>query len=158
MIRRRGADDPVTPELRAYILGRDRGCLIGILLWNGELELADVGPCRSDDGRTLGLLIAVAPELRGGLLTIAHVRDRKGGRMGKRPPSIPRRLVAVCHGHHLLDAIVDRRHVRPIVDAYLETAEGPELVTGRPWERIVRVRGAVDSTVSEPEGGHGESV
>jgi hypothetical protein len=154
-VKRAGARDPVTPELREYVLYRDAACVIGLLAWRHELEAIAVGPCRSRDGRILGILISVVPALFDDLLTVAHVRDPKGGRMGKRPPSTARRLAAVCYGHHLLHPVVDRADVRPVVDAYLERMEGPELETDRPWERVVRVRGALSSSPSEQEGTDG---
>lgn len=122
---RRGEDETVSPALADYIFERDRVCVIGVLGRIGAIP--HQGPCR-------------------GRLTIAHVRDRRGGRMGKRPKSIPRRLAAVCEGHHTLDPIVDRKEIRPVVDEYLERIEGPERDAGRPWERIRRVRAGVDST------------
>lgn len=74
--------------------------------------------------------------------------------MGRRPPSIPRRLAVVCFGHHIADSIVDRREVRPVVDAYLAKLEGPDLDQSRPWEVVRRVRArSVDSAVSEREEG-----
>jgi len=153
-VKRLGAKDPVTPELRAYVLTRDAACVVALLVMRHELTFADVGGCRDRKGRELGLLISVGPSLFGELLTVAHVRDRMGGRLGLRPASTARRLAAVCHGHHLLDPVVDRRDVRPVVDAYLEGLEGPG-PSSRPWERIARVRGALSSSPSEQEGTDG---
>lgn len=154
-MKRAGARDPVTPELREHVLYRDAACVIALLVYRHELDFARVGGCAGRSGRSIGLLIHVVPSLFDELLTLAHVRDPKGGRMGKRPPSTARRLAAVCYGHHTLEPVVDRADVRPVVDAYLERMEGPEIETGRPWERVVRVRGALSSPSSEQEGTDG---
>lgn len=155
-MRRHGAEDPVTPEVRAYVFERDDGCVVARLVYARELPLEITGPCMSKWGRTLGLLVRVAPGLRDDLLTIAHVRDRgMGGRLGKRPPSIPRRLAAVCHGHHTTHGTIDLPDVRDVVDLYLEAKEGPEPAPSRPWERIPRIRRAVDSPASDQEGSDG---
>lgn len=155
-MKRHGASDPVTPELRAYVFSRDLGCLVARLVYAHELSLELAGPCMSQYGRVLGLLIEVAPGLRDDLLTIAHVRDRgMGGRLGKRPPSVPRHLAAVCHGHHTLHPVIDLADVRDVVDLYLEAIEGPAPSPSRPWERIPRIRRAVDSPASDQEGSNG---
>lgn len=73
--------------------------------------------------------------------------------MRKRPPSTARRLVWCCAGHHLLDPVVDKADVRPLVDAYLEELEGPDLDDDRPWEVIRRVRARSVSSASSEEGG-----
>lgn len=128
-VKRRGARDPVTPDLRSAILARDGGCVVSLL------RIPNVGPC-------------------GGRLTIAHVRDAAGGRMGKRPPSTRRRLAAVCAVHALPpENIVDRREVRAEVDRYLEGLEGAEPDGSRPWEAVRRVRArGVDLGLSENGG------
>jgi hypothetical protein len=155
-VRRRGASDPVTPERRAYVFARDSGCVVARLVYAHELGLELTGPCLSRHGRNLGLLVYVAPGLRDDLLTVAHVRDRgKGGRFGRRPSSKPRHLAAVCHGHHLIHPVIDMAPVRDAVDLYLEALEGPAVTTERPWERIARVRGRVDSSPSDQEGSDG---
>lgn len=135
--------DPVRPEDVAYVKARDRGCLVGILDLAGEIGARDPGPCRRGDGK-----VYVSPhEIPAVELTIAHVRDRgRGGRMSKRPPSVPRHLAAVCYGHHLADPIIDRPDVRDAADAYLAFLEGPEPEPARPWERIARIRGREEGT------------
>ncbi len=70
VIRRKPHRDPVTPELREYILARDKGC-VGALL---DME----GPC---DGR----------------IEIDHVVNAG---LGKRGPSIPLNLASLCSAHH----------------------------------------------------------
>ena len=65
--------DPVTPELRLYVLERDHGC-VAVTLG------AEMGDCR-------------------GRLTLDHVKSQP--MMGKRAPSDPQHLVAVCEHHHL---------------------------------------------------------
>lgn len=139
----RRREDPVSPELRRYVLARDRGCVVQRVAPKLRRTLE---PCQDRNGTALSTIEAlfVAPADWDRILTIAHVRDRLGGRIGKRPPSTPRRLAAVCFGHHLTDPIVDRGDVRPLVDAYLEEQEGPELDDDRPWEVVRRIRRPVD--------------
>lgn len=121
-MRRRAKADPVSGELAIYVFQRDGGCVVGALARLGKISVEE--PCS-------------------GRLTAAHVRDRNGGRMAKRPPSTRRRLASVCAGHALPPAnIVDRKDVRPVVDAYLENLEGAEIDRSRPWETIRRVRAA----------------
>ena len=69
-MKRRTHRDPVTPEMREYILARDKGCIGRWLLMEG--------PC---DGR----------------IEIDHVLN---GGVGKRGPSIPLNLVSLCSAHH----------------------------------------------------------
>jgi hypothetical protein len=140
--------DPVSPALRQYVFRRDQRCIIATLV--RRHIIADRGPCRDRFGH-----LARAEDPAAG--TAAHVRDSAGGRTGRRPRSIPRRLVWCCWGHHVLDSVVDRADVRPLVDAYLEEKEGPDLDEDRPWEVVRRVRArGVSSATSEPEGGsHG---
>ena len=117
--------DAVSPELRAYVLRRDGGCVLRPEKVAVVSRLGPLGPCR-------------------GRITAAHVRDRgKGGRTSKRPPSTARHLVGACERHHLDDPVVDRPEVRDVLDAYLEDLEGPDQDDGnRPWEAIPRVRSA----------------
>lgn len=117
-MRRGPRKDPVSPEDYLYVMRREGWtCIVGTLLSHR------FGPCS-------------------GGLTLAHVRDRGlGGRLGRRPPSKRRHMVAACEGHHLANPIVDRREVRDLLDDYLKRMEGPEPPSNRPWERIVRVRG-----------------
>jgi hypothetical protein len=131
-------DDPVTPELAKYVLKRDGWCVVAILVESGAI--AEVGPCRDRWGHLRERGSVSRWPFATNVLTIAHVRDRAGGRMAKRPPSIARRLVAVCAGHHLADPIIDRPDVRDAVDDYLASIEGPDLDDSRPWERVRRVR------------------
>lgn len=135
--------DPVSPDLAAYILDRDRGCVVQRI---APRLVREIGPCRDRSGRELstldGLIVRRSDADR--VLTVAHVRDRLGGKMGQRPPATRRRLAAVCAGHHLLDPIVDRADVRPVVDEYLEEQEGPDHADARPWEEIPRVRGGAN--------------
>lgn len=132
--RARAKDDRVDPELAIYVFRRDGGCVVATLVLRGEIRVDE--PCV-------------------GRLTAAHIRDRNGGRTGKRPPSTPRRLAAVCEGHALPPAnIVDRKDVRLAVDSYLEEKEGAEIDRSRPWETIRRVRAAaLPSQPSERSGG-----
>lgn len=116
-MRRKAREDPVTPDVARYVITRDGGCVLANLVVPGRV----LGPCR-------------------GRITVAHVRDRLGGRTGKRPPSIPRRLVGCCEGHHLDDPLVDRPEVREELEKYLEAKEGPEPDDSRPWEIVARVR------------------
>ena len=73
MRRQRTRVDPVTPDVRLFVLERDHGCVAVTL---GE----NMGDCR-------------------GRLTLDHVKDQP--RMGKRAPSDPQHLVSVCEWHHL---------------------------------------------------------
>jgi hypothetical protein len=68
--KRRGHRDPVTPEVREYVLTRDGGC---------------VGPRLEMDRECFGRL------------TLDHVVN--GGK-GRRGPSTPGNLVTLCGGHH----------------------------------------------------------
>lgn len=132
-MKRKAKADPVPPELAIYVFRRDGGCVVATLVLRGSIAVEK--PCR-------------------GRLTAAHVRDRAGGRTGKRPPSTARRLASVCEGHHLDDPVVDRADVRPVVDAYLEELEGADVDRSRPWEVIRRVRArSLDSATSERSGG-----
>jgi hypothetical protein len=125
--------DPVSPEDAAYVIRRDGGCVVGVLILDGTLP--ELPGCSSIYGRPISTF-----DTRG--LTIAHVRDRgKGGRLGKRPPSRTRHLVACCYGHHLAHPYVDRAEVRDALDDYLEELEGAD-PEERPHEVIARVRSA----------------
>lgn len=139
-MRRRRQTDPVPPALHRYVLEREAGCIVAILAARGEIP--EQSTCRDRAGLPVdGRFVRLSQLER--VLTAAHVRDRHGGRTGKRPPSTVRRLVATCWGHHLGDPVVDRAEVRPIVDRYLEEREGPDLDASRPWEIIRRVREAI---------------
>ena len=72
-MRRRPHADPVSPELRLAILERDRGC-VAVKLG------ADYAGCH-------------------GRLTLDHVKSQP--MMGKRAPSDPAHLLALCEAHHL---------------------------------------------------------
>jgi hypothetical protein len=119
MSGRNSRSDPVTPAVAAYVMARDRSCRVGFLAATGRIP--EFGAC-SD------------------FLTFAHVRDSRGGRLGKRPPSTPRRLAVVCTAHHTEDPIVDQADVRPVIDRYLELLEGDDVDHSRPWEKVRRIR------------------
>jgi hypothetical protein len=72
-IRRRAHRDPVTPELRLFVLERDHGC-VAVTLG------AEPGDCR-------------------GRLQLDHVKDAPMA--GKRAPSDPGHLASICEFHHL---------------------------------------------------------
>lgn len=93
MIRRKPHRDPVTPELREYILARDKGC-VGALL---DME----GPC---DGR----------------IEIDHVLNAG---LGKRGPSIPLNLVSLCSGTHHPAKTNNARAWRPLLIEYVCSVE-----------------------------------
>jgi hypothetical protein len=141
-MRRRAQPDPVTPETYRYVLARDRRCLVGWLADRGDIPFSLVGLCASAEGTIRD------PRTIDGLdPTVAHVRDRgKGGRTGKRPPSVPRHLATVCYRHHLGGPVVyvDLPEVRDALDAHLEEIEGPDPEDGRAHERIRRVRGPAE--------------
>lgn len=151
----RALDDRVSPELREYVFRRDDGCVVALFATRGDIRSID--NCRARDGSDLGgWAVRVLVADRDRVLTIAHVRDRAGGRIGHRPPSTPRRTAAVCAGHHLLDPVIDRADVREVADAYLEKLEGPDVDTSRPWETIRRVRArGVSSDASDGRRGNG---
>lgn len=79
MIRRKPRTDPVTPELHAAVLVRDRACLLS------KIEPDHL--CRDQWG---------SPHAAGDLarLTVEHVKDQP--RMGRRAPSDMAHLVALC--------------------------------------------------------------
>lgn len=87
--RRKPHKDPVTPELREYILARDGHMCVGPRL---EMD----GPC---DGR----------------IEIDHVVN---GGTGKRGPSIPLNLVSLCSEHHR-QKTDHARAWRPLLVRYL---------------------------------------
>lgn len=76
--------DPVTPELHAAVLTRDRECV----LWKRDPSHA----CRDQWGN---------PHRPDDLarLSLEHVKDEP--RMGKRGPSDLRHLVAMCHAANI---------------------------------------------------------
>lgn len=65
--------DPVTPDLRRWILLRDGGCIAPVV------DLAQLGSCS-------------------GRLTLDHVKTES--RIGKRAPSDEYHLVTLCEWHH----------------------------------------------------------
>jgi hypothetical protein len=92
--KRRGHADPVTPELHDYIIARDHGCI------GARLDME--GPCD-------------------GPLQIDHILN---GGIGKRGPSIPLNLVALCQKHHM--AKTDHaRAWRPLLVEYVCSVEPP---------------------------------
>lgn len=82
--------DRVTPDLAAAIFTRDQGCVAVTL---------------GDD-----------PARCGGRLTLDHVKSQP--RMGKRAPSDPAHLVAICENHHLWNGWATSH--RPELREYLE--------------------------------------
>lgn len=90
---RRHRPDPVTPEVRLFVLERDRGCVAVTL---GE----DMGDCR-------------------GRLQLDHVKDAP--MMGRRAPSDPRHLAAICEFHHFYGWATAHR---PELRVYLAGVEG----------------------------------
>lgn len=95
---RRADSDKVTPELHDYILERDGGCI----------------------GPRIGMERACF-----GRLEIDHLMN---GGTGKRGPSIPSNLSALCGQHHYTKT-VEARKWRPIIAAYIESVavDGPWL-------------------------------
>jgi hypothetical protein len=71
-MKRRAHRDPVTPELREYVLARDKGCL------GPRLEME--GPCV-------------------GRIELDHVM---GAGLGRRGPSVASNLASLCAAHHFL--------------------------------------------------------
>lgn len=97
--------DPVTTEVRAFVLARDRGCVAEKLDRSHE--------CRDQWGN---------PHRPGDLarLTLDHVKDAP--RLGKRAPSDPAHLVAMCWGANVLGWASAHR---PDERAYLRSIEDP---------------------------------
>lgn len=96
--------DPVTPELREYVLRRDGSCL----LWK-----MDPGhQCRD----TFGNQHAPTDLDR---LTIEHVKDQP--RLGKRAPSDARHCLALCGGSNVS---VPSKVQREAFRAYLARVNG----------------------------------
>lgn len=89
MLRRKPHKDPVTPEVRLFVLNRDAGCI--------------------------AVRLGALPEGCGGRLTLDHVKDEP--MMGKRAPSDPAHLVTLCENHHLFNGWATRH--RPELRAYL---------------------------------------
>lgn len=85
--------DPVTAEVRLAVLERDQGCVAVTL---GENPIV----CR-------------------GRLTLDHVKAQPA--MGKRGPSRPSSLVALCEWHHLYSGWATSH--RPELRAYLVQRE-----------------------------------
>jgi len=98
--------DPVTTEVRAFVLARDRGCVAAKLDRQHE--------CRDMWGN---------PHAPGDLarLTLEHVKDEL--RMGRRAPSDSAHLVALCYGANVG---VPSKEVRTALRAYLRTIEAPD--------------------------------
>lgn len=101
-MKRHPRKDPVTPDLRLYVLERDRWCVA----------------------------MTVDPTLAGGAascrgrLTLDHVQDGYG-RMGKRAPSDRAHLVTLCEHHHLDGWATSHR---PELREYLASVEPTEPV------------------------------
>ena len=81
--------DPVTHEVAVTVLQRDAGCV--------------------------AVRLGESPTACGGRLTLDHVKDQP--RMGKRAPSDPEHLVALCENHHLWTGWATSH--RPELRAYL---------------------------------------
>ncbi len=101
VIGRRKHKDPVTPEVRAFVLNRDRVCFLSRT--DPSHQCRDVWgyPHRSDDTDRLSL---------------EHVHET-GGMMGKRAPSDPAHLLALC-GH--ANVAVPSKLRREAMRQYLE--------------------------------------
>lgn len=104
-LRRHPKPDPVTPEVREFVLRRDGACLMAVY------EPRHV--CRDQWGRTH------APWATA-LLSLEHVKDEL--RMGVRAPSDPAHLVALCHGANVA---VPCKEARVFFREYLERLEAP---------------------------------
>lgn len=98
--------DPVTTEVRAYVLARDRGCVAA------KVEPAHV--CRD----MFGYPHAPTDLAR---LTLEHVKDQLA--MGRRAPSDPAHLLALCYGTNVG---VPSKELRAAFRSYLKAVEEPE--------------------------------
>ncbi len=74
--------DPVTPEVREAVLRRDRGCVLALLQPLSH-------SCRDAWGNYHSMWDQ-------DVLTLEHVKDADALSMGKRAPSDPQHLVALC--------------------------------------------------------------
>lgn len=98
--------DPVTSEVRAFVLVRDRGC-IAVKVDTGHV-------CQDQWGN-----VHAAGDLA--RLTLDHVKDAP--RLGRRAPSDPAHLVAMCWAANVLGwASAHRAEER----AYLRAVADPE--------------------------------
>lgn len=79
MLRRKPRRDPVSPELREYVLDRDKGCLAA--------KTDDTHVCKDQWGNKHS-------GWDRSRLTLDHVHDH--AKMGRRAPSDPQHLVALC--------------------------------------------------------------
>lgn len=122
--RSRAKPDPVTASVRWAVIQRDGSCVLALLI-SGHV-------CRDRWGEQ-------HPATALSRLTIEHVKTDLG--MGVRAESNLRHLVALC-GH--ANIAVPSKDERAAMRAYLERLEGPDVDRSRPWERIRRVRAAVD--------------
>jgi hypothetical protein len=106
MSRTQPKADPVTPELRLFVLERDGACVAA------KLERGH--SCRDMWG------VPHSPTDRR-KLSLEHVKDQL--RMGKRAPSDPSHLVTLCYGANVG---VPSKELRAALRSYLRTIEGPE--------------------------------
>lgn len=97
--------DPVIPEVRAFVMARDRGCVAA------KMDPAHV--CRDMYGKPHAYTELAR-------LTLEHVKDQL--RMGKRAPSDPAHLVALCYGANVG---VPSKELRAALRSYLRTVEAP---------------------------------
>ena len=100
-IRRRAKADPVTTDVRAAVMVRDRRCFVTRLDPDHVCRDQWGNPHESD---------------RLAALTLDHVHDHAGGSKGKRAPSDVRHLVLMCYGANVG---VPSRAVREAERAYL---------------------------------------
>jgi hypothetical protein len=84
-----GHKDPVTPELRLLVLGRD--------LHQWELRGGKLRAVSTTAGCVASFLSPITSGPCWGRLTLDHIKDEQ--RMGVRAPSDPAHLVSLCQGH-----------------------------------------------------------
>lgn len=99
--------DPVTPELRNYVLARDAGCVMPRL---------DFAPRPADNIPPDEILPLPFCD---GRIEIDHVDN---GGIGKRGPSTPANLVSLCGPHHRFKT-ENSRLMRSLLRAYLARVE-----------------------------------
>ncbi|MEO7118431.1 MAG: hypothetical protein ABIZ34_05600 [Candidatus Limnocylindrales bacterium] len=99
--RRKPHADPVTEEVRAFVLNRDKVCFLSRTDLSHQCRDTWGNPHRSDDTDRLSL---------------EHVHET-GGMMGKRAPSDPAHLLALC-GH--ANVAVPSKERRAAMRQYLE--------------------------------------
>ena len=110
---RRAEADKVTPDVRSEVMRRDQGCVANLL---GAKDA-----CTDAWGRALILQGRYTPYL----LELDHIRP--AAMTGKRGPSTPRWMVAMCPGHHRLGNPPWATSNRDLIREYLDRVSGEDV-------------------------------